>query len=81
MKRFKAMYKEGRKQMGVMPWVYLVLVGLVVAVGAVLVGLTGILMGAVVGGIMGLAVVVLIQSPAIEHGRVWYREHYGSEQA
>ena len=78
-KRFKEINKQGRKNIGAMPWVYLVLVGVVVAVIAVLLGLTGILMGALVGGCMGFAVVVLIQSPSIEHGRVWYRETYGDQ--
>ncbi|MEX3015755.1 hypothetical protein [Gymnodinialimonas hymeniacidonis] len=78
MKRFKEMNKQGRKQIGAMPWVYLVIVGIIVAIAAVLLGLTGAVMGAVVGGIIGFAVVILIQSPSIEHGRVWYREHYGA---
>ena len=79
MKRFKEMNKHGRKQIGVMPWVYLSIVAVVIAVVAVSLGLTGVVMGALVGGCIGFAVVILIQSPSIEHGRVWYREHYGSE--
>ena len=81
MKRFKEINKEGRKHIGAMPWIYLIITALIVTVGAVLLGLTGVLMGAVVGGCMGFAVVVFIQSPSIEHGRVWYRETYGSEDA
>ncbi len=79
MKRFKEINKHGRKHIGVMPWIYLTITGLIVAVGAVLLGFGGVLMGAIVGGCIGFAVVVFIQSPSIEHGRSWYREHYGSD--
>ena len=80
-KRYRAMLKYGRKQLGIMPIVYLVLVGIAVAVPAALLDIGAILRGALIGGGIGFASIFLLQSPAIEHARVWYRENYGSDDA
>lgn len=78
-KRYREIFKQGRKHIGCMPWVYVLVTAVVVSTIAVLFGSTGMATGAIVGGCMGFAAVVFIQSPAIEHGRIWYREQYGSE--
>ena len=76
-KRFKQLFKEGRKQIGIMPYIYLVLAGLVCAVVAVVLDFGVIARGAFIGGGIGVASIFVFQSPAIDKGRAWYREHYG----
>lgn len=76
-KRYREMFKYGRKQLGIMPFVYMVIVGLVVGVLTVLLDFGAIARGALIGGAIGAVSIFVLQSPAIEHGRAWYREQYG----
>jgi len=78
---FKEMQKHGRKKMGVMPWVWFGLTALVAAVVAVLLGLSGALGGGLIGGVIGFSAAAFLQTPAIEHGRVWYREQQDQSEA
>jgi len=78
-KRYKELFKHGRKQLGIMPYVYLGAAGLVMGVLTVILDMGAIGRGAMIGGAIGLVSIFVFQSPAIEHGRAWYRETYGAK--
>lgn len=77
-KRYRELLKEGRKHIGAMPYVYTGIAALVIYLLAMALDLWGILMAGVVGGCIGAAFVIFVQTPSVEHGRVWYRDRYGS---
>jgi hypothetical protein len=76
-KLFRQMYREGRKRTGMVPYLYFIIAAVLIGVASVFLGLDGILRGAFVGGTIGLAFAILIQSPALDAGRAWYRDTNG----
>jgi hypothetical protein len=76
-RRFGEIYRHGRKKIGVMPWIYTILTGVVSAAAAITLDLSGVLVCGGIGALIGVAMGIFVQAPAIDHGRTWYREHYG----
>ncbi|MCD1127574.1 hypothetical protein LPW36_16510 [Jinshanibacter sp. LJY008] len=71
---FKECNKEGRKRIGSAFWIRLVIAIVLSAVVALFLPLGGAIGGAMIGVFVAFLFIVLVQSPAIEAGRVWLQE-------
>ena len=77
-KRLVAIQKEGRKRIGRKPKIYFLLCLVAIIVFAFMVAvffrLNSFLLGGMIGGLVALANVILIQTPAIDAGLAAERE-------
>jgi len=74
--RYREIWSNGHKRLGKKRWLPLLAATAAILLGLLLLGGSVLPAAGMAMGLMSLGSIVFIHCPAIEHGRVWYREHY-----
>jgi len=77
--RYREIWSNGHRRLGKKRWLPLLAATAAVLIGLLLLGVSVLPAAGMAAGLMSLANIVFIVSPTIDHGRAWYREHYGSD--